>query len=82
MHPKLKLFSSLFAILLIAAAALWIDLPKGSKIDLTKIKIPYSQAFKVHLGLDLQGGSHLVYQADFTDIKPADQADALNAATG
>ena len=79
MHPKLKLFSSLFAILLIAAAALWIDLPKGSKIDLTKIKIPYSQAFKVHLGLDLQGGSHLVYQADFTDIKPADQADALNA---
>lgn len=79
MHPKLKLFASLFAILLIAAAAIWIDLPQGSKINLTKLKIPYDQTFKVHLGLDLQGGSHLVYQADFKDIKPEDQADALNS---
>jgi protein-export membrane protein SecD len=79
MHPKLKLFSSLFAILLIAAAALWIVLPQGSRISLTKLKIPYSQSFKVHLGLDLQGGSRLVYQADFSGIAQADQADALNA---
>jgi len=79
MHPKLKLFASLFAILLIAAGATWISLPKGSKISLKKLKIPYSQEFKVHLGLDLQGGSHLVYQADFKDIKAQDQADALNS---
>ncbi|MBI5530921.1 MAG: preprotein translocase subunit SecD [Candidatus Doudnabacteria bacterium] len=79
MHPKLKLFGSLVAILLIAAAAVWIILPSGSKIDFNKIKIPYSQTFKVHLGLDLQGGSHLVYQADFKDIKQQDQADALNS---
>jgi protein-export membrane protein SecD len=79
MHPKFRLFSSLLAILLIAAAALWIDLPKGGTISLKALKIPYYQSFKVHLGLDLQGGSHLVYQADFSGIKPADQADALNA---
>lgn len=79
MHPKFRLFASLFAILLIAAAAVFIDLPKGSKINLTKLKIPYNQQFKVHLGLDLQGGSHLVYQADFSNTKQADQADALNA---
>jgi protein-export membrane protein SecD len=79
MHPKFKLFSSLLAILLIAAAALWIVLPKGGSISLKALKIPYSQSFKVHLGLDLQGGSHLVYQADFSGIAPADQADALNA---
>jgi protein-export membrane protein SecD len=79
MHPKLKVFASLFAILLIAAAAVWITLPAGSKINLNPIKIPYRQDFKVHLGLDLQGGSHLVYQADFRDIKQADQAEALNA---
>ena len=79
MHPKLKLFGSFLAILLIAAAALWIVLPKGSKINLNKLKIPYNQTFGVHLGLDLQGGSHLVYQADFKDVKPEDQADALNA---
>ena len=79
MHPKFKLFSSLFAILLITLAAVWICLPQGSKIDLNKLKIPYSQTFNVHLGLDLQGGSHLVYQADFKDIKQEDQADALNS---
>lgn len=79
MHPKLKLFSSFIAILLIAAAAIWIVLPAGSRINLNKIKIPYSQAFKVHLGLDLQGGSYLVYQADFSNTKAADQADALTA---
>lgn len=79
MHPKLKLFSSLLAILLITAAAVWISLPKGSKIDLRALKIPYNQTFKIRLGLDLQGGSHLVYKADFKDIKQADQADALTA---
>ncbi len=79
MHPKLKLFSSLLAILLITLAAIWIVLPQGSKIDLNKIKIPYKQDFKVRLGLDLQGGSHLVYQADFSKVGQADKADALNS---
>ncbi len=79
MKPKLKLYLSLLGILLMAAAALYIDLPQGSKIDLRKIKIPYSQQFKTRLGLDLQGGSHLVYQADFKDIKQGDRQDALNA---
>lgn len=35
--------------------------------------------FKTHLGLDLQGGSHLVFQADTSKVKPADLQDALNA---
>lgn len=78
MHPKYKLFASFLGILLIAASAVWIVHPKGGRISLNKIKIPYSQSFKVHLGLDLQGGSHLVYQADFKDIQPGDRADALN----
>jgi preprotein translocase subunit SecD len=79
MNPKSKQFLSLFGILLLAAAAVWIVLPKGSKIDLNSLKIPYKQEFKVHLGLDLQGGSHLVYQADFSGLKDADKADALNS---
>jgi len=65
--------------LLLTAGAAWIAYPKGSRINLSKIKIPYSQNFKIHLGLDLQGGSHLVYQADFSGIKDADKADALSA---
>ncbi|MCX6785621.1 MAG: protein translocase subunit SecD [Candidatus Komeilibacteria bacterium] len=33
--------------------------------------------FKPHLGLDLQGGAHLVYQANMQSIASADQASAL-----
>lgn len=79
MNPKLKLYLSFAAIIVLAAAALFIDLPKGSKINLTKLKINYNQQFKPHLGLDLQGGSHLEYQADFSGIGQSDRADALNA---
>ncbi len=79
MHPKLKLFFSFFAVLLLTAAAVWIVLPKGGKINFSALKIPYSQSFKVHLGLDLQGGSRLTYQADFSQIGPGDRADALTA---
>ncbi len=79
MKPKLKLYLSLFAILVLFAGAAWIAYPKGSKIDLNSLKIKYSRVFKTRLGLDLQGGAHLVYQADFKDIKPQDRADALNA---
>lgn len=79
MQPKLKLFYSFFAIVLIAAAAVWISLPSGSKIDLRNLKINFNKEYSIHLGLDLQGGSRLVYQADFKDIKTEDQADALAA---
>jgi len=34
--------------------------------------------FKAHLGLDLQGGTHLVYQADMKDIPSKDRANALS----
>lgn len=79
MTPKTKLYLSFAAIVLIAAAAAWIVYPKGSRISLKKLKINFTQTFKVHLGLDLQGGSHLVYQANFKDVAPSDQADALTA---
>jgi protein-export membrane protein SecD len=79
MHPKYKLFSSFLAILVLTAAAVWISLPSGSKIDLRKIKINVNEQFRLRLGLDLQGGSRLGYQADFNNISSADQADALTA---
>lgn len=79
MHPRLKLFLSFFGVLALAASALWIVLPQGSKINLRPLKIPYYQEFKVRLGLDLQGGSHLEYQADFKDVKEEDKAEALNS---
>jgi len=34
----------------------------------------------IRLGLDLQGGTHLVYQADFSSIEPGTEAQALDGA--
>lgn len=35
--------------------------------------------FKVHLGLDLQGGTHLVYQADVSDLEGNEKKDGVEA---
>lgn len=79
MKPIFKRILLFVFILLLAASAAWIVYPKGSKIDLSKLKIKYNKTFTTHLGLDLQGGSHLVYQADFKDVSQGDRADALAA---
>ncbi len=34
----------------------------------------------MHLGLDLQGGTHLVYRADFSSLEPGAEAEALDGA--
>src|SRR3989338_6957274 len=82
MRPNLKLIGSLLVIIILALAATWIVLPQGSKIDLRKIKIPYNKEFSAHLGLDLQGGSHLVYKAELKDIPEPEQAEAMEAIRG
>lgn len=38
------------------------------------------KSFTTHLGLDLKGGSHLVFQADTAKFKSEDLSDALNSA--
>jgi preprotein translocase subunit SecD len=35
---------------------------------------------ELRLGLDLQGGIHMVYQADFSDLEPGTEADAIEGA--
>jgi len=35
---------------------------------------------EMRLGLDLQGGIHMVYQADFSDVEPGTEAEAMNGA--
>ena len=78
MRPKLALLSALGGIILLALGAGYIVFSKGH-IDLNKLKIHYSKNFPIKLGLDLQGGSHLVYKADFKDISDADKSEALIA---
>lgn len=63
----MKLLKNLIIIALLLLV-LWIDLP-----------FPKSP-FKTHLGLDLKGGSHLIFEADTTRVKEGDLEDALNSA--
>lgn len=74
------LYLTFIFILLLAILAGYIDYPKGSKISLKPIKINWEKPLKLKLGLDLQGGTSLVYQADLKDIQPQDQPDAMNSA--
>lgn len=75
MRPNFKLFLSLFGILALAATAFWID--TKSIVDLTYVKLNYTKSFPIKLGLDLQGGSHLIYQADFKDVADEDKPESL-----
>jgi preprotein translocase subunit SecD len=50
------------------------------KIDGEIFGLKIKKEFKTHLGLDLKGGSHLVFEADTTKIKKEDLEDALNSA--
>lgn len=77
MKSFLKRLTVFLFVILIGAAAAWIVHPQGSKINLTKLGINYQREFPPKLGLDLQGGARLVYQADYKDISDSDQGDAL-----
>lgn len=50
----------------------WVSSKTGNKISL-----PHIEETKFRLGLDLQGGSHLVYTAKMDDIKSGDRSTAL-----
>ncbi len=75
MRPNFKLFLGLLGIIALALTAGWIAFK--NTVDLTYVKIPYTRAFPIKLGLDLQGGSHLIYQADFKDVPAEDRAESL-----
>lgn len=68
MTKRNKIRLTFVGILILALLAGIVDWPKGPDLDLYPIKIPYEKELKVHLGLDLQGGSHLVYEADLSKV--------------
>lgn len=77
MKSYLKRLTVFLFVLLIGAAAAWIVHPQGSRINLNKLGINYQKEFPPKLGLDLQGGAHLVYRADLKDVASENQAEAM-----
>lgn len=71
MSPRRKVWITFSAILVLALIAGVIDYPKGITLG------PLQTDVNVRLGLDLQGGSHLVYQADVAQVPEVDRPSAL-----
>lgn len=73
--PRKKIWWAFSGIVVLALLAFLTDWPK-----LPQWVPGYSwwTSHPVQLGLDLRGGSHLVYQADVSQVPDADRADALN----
>jgi len=70
-----KNWLSIVFIIVIVAIAIIIDLPNGPNLKFgDKVK-----EIKIYLGLDLQGGSHLVYKIDDSKIDQKDKNDAANS---
>src|SRR3989339_1777424 len=83
----MKIFKSIF-IALIFLGLIWVDLPESIK---TKYKIPsqinfnifglnVKKDFSTKLGLDLKGGSSLIFEADTSKVKKEDLNDSINSA--
>jgi preprotein translocase subunit SecD len=74
------LYFKFLLILLLAAAAAYIVHPQGSKISLKPVKINFEKQYDLKLGLDLQGGTHLVYEGDLKDIPEDVRSQAMESA--
>ena len=60
-------FSAIFLLAIFAGLIVWPSAPG------------WFGKFKIHLGLDLQGGTHLVYQADVSALEGLEKRDGVEA---
>lgn len=62
-------------IIIVAVLAGLVDWPTGPNLSIGK----YFKEFKIHEGLDLQGGVHLVYQLDVSKVEEKDKPRATES---
>src|SRR3990170_3314948 len=73
---RLKIWLALLGILLLAGAAGLLAMPQGpGRVPLQAIK-----SLALRLGLELRGGSQLVYEADLTQAQADQKQEALQGA--
>ena len=83
----MKLIKTIF-IAVILFGLIWVDLPENiktkynipSQIDINIFGLNIKKEFTTKLGLDLRGGSNLIFEADISKVKKEDLNDALNSA--
>lgn len=71
----------LVGILILSAAALWVDLPDNPGLHFKLGPLQVDRAIAVHKGLDLQGGLQVMLEADIPPTEALD-ADSMAAAKG
>jgi preprotein translocase subunit SecD len=84
----MKRFLKIIFYLSLIALVIWIDMPEAlrqkykitSSLDFSLLGIKVRKTFKTSLGLDLKGGSHLVFEADTKNTKQEDLQDSLSSA--
>lgn len=72
---KRGLILRLFFILALAVGAIYIDLPKQKGFSWKGIE----RDLKIHRGLDLEGGTRLVYEADLSKVETKRAKDAIQS---
>ena len=77
MSSKRKTLLNILLIIVLAVVTSYVVYPGNQGINIQKYGINYQNDLKFHLGLDLQGGTHLVYQSDLSQIKEEDKETAL-----
>ncbi len=68
----------LLTVVLVALFAMALAMPRE---DIWLSKLGVKEPLKVRLGLDLQGGAQLVYQADLSKVPAADRTKAMDSLT-
>jgi len=74
--PRRRIWLVFVLIVLLTAFVGLIDWPKGPDFAIGD----YFQEIKLHLGLDLQGGTHLVYKMDLSHVADERRQDAISGA--
>jgi protein-export membrane protein SecD len=76
---KKKIYLNIFLIILLILLAGGIAYPKMPDFTLLGKNIGQTlRSLEIKLGLDLQGGAHLTYQANMSEISPEDRAESLS----
>ncbi|MFA6296724.1 MAG: protein translocase subunit SecD [Patescibacteria group bacterium] len=78
MSIRKKVWLSFLGIIVLSVLAGIVDWPKGPNIDFTIGGKKIFRELKVHLGLDLQGGTQLVYQADLKNVENSEYENAMS----
>ncbi|OGY81858.1 MAG: protein-export membrane protein SecD [Candidatus Kerfeldbacteria bacterium RIFCSPHIGHO2_12_FULL_48_17] len=73
MTQRRKVWLTTVIILVITVLAVLVDVPKGPDIHMSSL----SRELKVRLGLDLQGGTSLTYEADVSHVGDADKEESM-----